>query len=114
MGELFQMGGVLFMSILTLLLITVLIASFLYWSKDESKKKDHDLIKSVGLLALMMGILGQMIGLFDAFQAIEHVGSVSPTILVVGLKVSMITTMYGAVIYIISLILWIVLGKMKR
>lgn len=111
MSELFQMGGVLFMSVLTLLFIAVLIAAFRYWTVSESTKKDHDMIKSLGLLALVVGILGQLIGLFSAFQTIEQIGSVSPDILAGGLKVSMIPTMYGAIIYIIALLIWMVMGK---
>ena len=62
-------------------------------------------IKQVGLLALMVGLLGQLIGLYEAFRAIEIVQDVSPAILIGGLKVSMITTLYGLFIYIVGLLL---------
>ena len=101
------------MSILSLLLGGVLVATFRYWSKSDSGKKDHDLIKSIGLLALVVGILGQLIGLFSAFQAIEEAGSVSSGIVAGGLKISSITTMYGLTIYAISLVLWMISGKLK-
>ena len=111
--SLFQMGGVLFMSILTILLIGVLAAAALYWMKKEPTTKDHDLIKSVGLLACVVGIMGQMIGLFSAFEAIEQMGSVAPAIMAGGLKVSSITTIYGLIIYATSLLIWIAVGKLK-
>lgn len=113
MVELFQMGGLLFMSILTILLIGVLVAAGRYWTKSEAKKSDLDLIKSIGLLAVITGVLGQLIGLFSAFEAIELMGSVAPGILAAGLKVSMITTLYGMIIYIISLIIWMAVAKLK-
>ena len=90
--SLFQMGGVLFMSILTILLIGVLATTVLFWMKKEPATKDLNLIKSVGLLAVVVGVMGQMIGLFSAFQFIEEAGSVSPGMLAGGLKVSSITT----------------------
>ena len=101
------------MSILTIILIGVIGVTILYWVKKEPTTKDLDLIKSVGLLALIFGVLGQLIGLFSAFEAIEQMGSVSPAMLAGGLKVSSITTIYGLVIYIVSLLLWIASSKLK-
>jgi hypothetical protein len=91
----FMMGGPLFMGILTLVGVAMLVAFFL--------KKN--VVKQLGLLALAVGVLGQMIGLFGAFEAIESVGGVSQPMLAGGLKVSSITTIYGLLIYVISLLL---------
>lgn len=113
MIELFHMGGMLFMSILTLLFIAVLISAFLYRSNSTADQKAWNRIKSIGLLALVVGVLGQMIGLYSAFEAIQQMGTVSPAMLAGGLKVSSITTMYGMVIYIISLVIWLIMGKLK-
>jgi len=66
-------------------------------------------IRSIGLFAMITGILGQLIGLYEAFSAIERAGDISPGLVYSGLKVSMITTLYGIFIYLISLILWFVL-----
>ena len=112
--SLFQMGGMLFMSILTILLIGVLGSTILFWMKKEPKSKDLNLIKSVGLLAVVVGILGQMIGLFSAFEAIEQMGSVSPQMLAGGLKVSSITTIYGLIIYTVSILLFVASSKFKK
>ena len=91
----FMMGGPLFMGILTLVGVAMLVAFFL--------KKNA--VKQLGLLALAVGVLGQMIGLFGAFEAIESAGGVSQPMLAGGLKVSSITTIYGLLIYVISLLL---------
>lgn len=90
-----MMGGPLFMGILTIIGIGMLLAFFL--------KKNA--VKQLGLLALAIGALGQMIGLFGAFEAIESAGGVSQAMLAGGLKVSSITTIYGLLIYVISLLL---------
>ena len=93
MLDYFYMGGPLFMGMLTLIFIALVVAAVL--------KKD---VKEIGLLAIALGILGQLIGLMGAFEGIEAMGGVSQSILVGGLKVSSITSIYGLLIYIVSLI----------
>jgi len=44
-----------------------------------------------------------------AFSAIERAGDISPAIVVGGLKVSMISTLYGILIYMVSILIWFVL-----
>jgi len=93
MLDYFYMGGPLFMGMLTLIFIALIVAAVL--------KKG---VKEIGLLALAMGFLGQLIGLMGAFEGIEAMGGVSQSMLAGGLKVSSITSIYGLLIYIISLI----------
>lgn len=71
-------------------------------------------VKSVGLFIMITGILGQLIGLLQAFKAIERVGDISPAMLAGGLKVSMITTLYGILIYLLSILLWFLLDIMHQ
>jgi hypothetical protein len=109
------MGGPLFMGFLTgILAIILLIAIFnliLILKKDYKDiiqtRKRLKYIKSLGLFGLVSGILGQMIGLYAAFNAIEKAVDVSPAIMAGGLKVSMITPMYGMIIFLISYLLWL-------
>lgn len=109
MTKLFNEGGPLFMGILTivfLVLIVISVYAYLNKQKTEEKERNLSLIRGVGLFALVTGILGQLIGLYDAFSAIQGMGSVSPAMLAGGLRVSMITTLYGVVIFIVSLLIW--------
>ena len=63
---------------------------------------------------LFMGMLTLIfIGLFGAFEAIESMGGVSQSLLAGGLKVSSITSIYGLLIYIISLIIQVVQRFLK-
>lgn len=117
MKQLFYEGGMLFMSILTLVLV-VLIAWAVYHfipavikqsgtANQARARLKH--IKTIGSFALVFGIFGQLIGLYEAFSAIQEQGGVSPALLMGGLKISMITTFYGIAIYLFSLLLWLVL-----
>ncbi|XOV93198.1 MAG: MotA/TolQ/ExbB proton channel family protein [Bacteroidota bacterium] len=113
MFELFYMGGTLFMSILTIIfvaMIAITVINGIPVIKGEIESSEGrakiSYIKSVGQFALVIGILGQLIGLTDAFRAIEAAGDVSPSLVYGGLKVSMITTLYGFTIYVISYLIW--------
>jgi len=103
------------MGILTLIFFGILFLSIrnifqLSYGKNYEKLRSKiGYIKSVGLFAMIVGILGQLMGLFQAFQAIEKMGDVSPALLAGGIKVSMITTLYGIIIYAISLLIWFVM-----
>jgi len=112
--KLFYMGGPLFMGILTFILISmvawaiyhflpVLTGKKINLSGTKSKLKH---IKTIGTFALIFGILGQLIGLYQAFAILEEMGNVSQSLLAGGLKVSMISTIYGVIIFILSLLLW--------
>ena len=91
--ELFYQGGVLFMSIITILLIGTIVSYFNYPEK----------IKLFGNMSLAVGVFGSFIGLYTAFEFIQQAGDVSPAILAGGLKVAFTTTMYGLIVYIFSL-----------
>ena len=87
------------MSILTFLLLGVL------WTAWKGGP-----VKELGLLALAVGVLGQLIGLYQAFSVLEGfeeaMGEVAGESLIAGgLKVSLTTTVYGLLIYIVSLAL---------
>ena len=122
MAELFYMGGPLFMGILTTLLVIMLAVSvyfFVLISTGKAADKanfSHKLtyVKAVGLFTMITGILGQLIGLLDAFKAIERAGDISPAMLAGGLKVSMITTLFGILIYLISILIWFLLDLMHQ
>jgi len=52
-------------------------------------------------LAPMLGFLGTVIGMIQAFDAIEAAGDISPTLVAAGIKVALITTVFGLIVAII-------------
>jgi len=105
------------MGILTTVLFVILaigIYNLILISKKDYKdlmetRKKLKYIKSLGLFAFVAGFMGQLLGMYQALNLIEKAGSISPGILAGGLKVSMITPLYGMLIFLISYALWLVL-----
>lgn len=52
-------------------------------------------------LAPMLGFMGTVIGMIQAFDAIEVAGDISPTLVASGIKVALITTVFGLIVAII-------------
>ena len=103
MIDLFLQGGALTMSILTFLLICVVIAF----------SKKHNIVKALGLLAFIVGLLSAVLGLYSAFSVIEQVGNASPSIVAGGFKVAFTNLIYGRTIFVISLAMDVIV-KLKN
>lgn len=52
-------------------------------------------------LAPMLGFLGTVVGMIQAFDKIQSVGDISPTIVAGGIKVALLTTVFGLIVAII-------------
>jgi biopolymer transport protein ExbB len=52
-------------------------------------------------LAPMLGFLGTVIGMIQAFDAIEAAGEISPTVVAGGIKVALLTTVFGLIVAMI-------------
>ncbi len=63
-------------------------------------------ISLVIALAPMLGFLGTVIGMVEAFDRIEQVGDISPTIVAGGIKVALLTTVFGLIVAIIMQIFY--------
>ncbi len=48
-------------------------------------------------LAPMLGFMGTVIGMIDAFDAIEAAGDISPSLVAGGIKVALLTTVFGLI-----------------
>jgi len=118
MLDLFYEGGPLFMGLLTIILLLTVIAAVRTYSRYKQDKispararAEMSNVQSLGILAFVFGIFGQLLGLYDMFNAIQEIENVAPALLAGGLKVSVITTIYGCLILIIAIILRLALGQ---
>lgn len=102
------------MGMLTVVLIAVIAVSIFTFLQKDSSKSSGENIKGLGLFALVLGMLGQFIGLFSAFEFISGGMEVSPQMLAGGVKVSMITSIYGMIIFVIAYLLLFAVRFLKR
>ena len=52
-------------------------------------------------LAPMLGFMGTVIGMIGAFDAIEAAGDISPSLVAGGIKVALLTTVFGLIVAMI-------------
>lgn len=97
--QLFIEGGALFMSLITLTLVSLFLAAW----------KAPAWVKEIGLMALAVGLLGLMLGCRQAAAEIQAAGTVPPAVLCAGVKVMLIAPIYGTIVWFVSLILRIIL-----
>ena len=113
-------GGPLFMGILTIVLLVILVIAVINGApllSNKSSSNDQRInrlgfMKSLGLFAFVLGMLGQFLGLFQAFDIISSGMEISPAIMAQGVKVSMVTSIYGMIIFLIAYLLWFILKSL--
>ncbi len=112
----FYEGGPSFMSVVYLLWIVVIIMTvriiydLVKGKKTIAKlKKENEVILFTGSFAFLVGVLGQVIGLYGAMEAVETAKeAISPSLLAGGLRVSSLPPLYGLTLFVISGLLWFV------
>jgi hypothetical protein len=119
LSELHTMGGAPFMwpidlaAIINLSLIGYLL--YCHFTKNDLPEKWIETFKHVGGFALAAGAFGTLVGLFQAFDAIEGSKDVIPfPVICGGLKVGLITVIYGLIVYMITLLFYIAFSLLKR
>lgn len=95
----FVEGGMPGMIVLSLLLIALLLAAW----------KAPRWVKEIGIGALVVSVFWTLCGLFQIFGVIEMFGyTISPAVMCGGLRVAMISTFYGLIIYFLSLVIRVI------
>ena len=97
-ARVFVEGGMGMMIIITLFLIGLFIAAW----------KAPKWVKEIGIGALVVSIFDTLLGLSQICDVIQMVGDVSPAVLCGGLKVALIPTFYGLIVFFISLVIRVV------
>jgi len=119
MYEIHLVGGMQFMAPLTLiLLINLGLIGFVLFAiiqKKSTNSKTLELIRQLGGLALAWGVFSTVVGLFFAFGALEEMKDTVPfEVIMGGLKVALITALYGMIIFLISLVAYIGLNFLNK
>lgn len=114
----FNEGGPLFMSLILICLLAALLflaLGFIYLNRNPlSSNKMRILASEASILGLVFGFLGSIIGMVQAFDAVEALGGVSAPMMAGGLKVSFLTTIFGAITFILPRIGIIILKLLQK
>ena len=114
----FMEGGALFMSlILMCLLISIYftVKSILNIKTNiEISKKMLKHISDSGTLGLALGVMGAFLGLITAFDALEASGAAEPSILAGGLKVALLSPLFGLFTFSVSRLAILILRIIQK
>lgn len=114
LSELYTSGGPIWMHPLTLCLIAIIClvvyVIILHFQKRQIHSTHIEAIKQIGVLALAWGIFSTIAGFFQAFGALEEIKEMLPfQVIMGGMKVALITALYGLIVFILSMLAYIVL-----
>ena len=111
--ELHNDGGIVFMVPLSILLtinIGLVIYSIFRLSQKRDVSKFVEAVRQIGVLAAVFGAASTILGLFQAFGALSRGNQVWPfQVIMGGMRVAVITAMYGLFIFCFSLLSYIIL-----
>lgn len=106
-------GGMFGMIVITisalLVLVLTVVKAYDVFAKGNINKKGLNGILFFGSIAPLTGIIWQMLGIMQAFTAIQKAGDIAPAIIMGGLKVSMLAPLYGMIVLFFAAILWYIL-----
>ncbi|MCG9973081.1 hypothetical protein [Christiangramia crocea] len=99
-------GGPLAMSLILisflLILFLVVRSAMKLKSPAHVFQKSISLINQLSLLALVIGLFAQFIGLIQIFDAFEALGDISPALFAGGLKVTLLAPLFGGFTFLIG------------
>ena len=114
----FLEGGALFMS---LILICLLISIYFIVKSTLNIKTNNDISKKMlkhindsGILAMILGFLGAFLGLLSAFDILEATGQAAPSIIAGGLKIALLSPIFGLFTFSISRLAILILRVIQK
>jgi len=108
-----QEGGPFFMWPIVIVLIIIVALFVRQMITKADKAHTITLLSNISLFILSWGFLGSVIGLIQAFDAIEGLGEVSQGMMAGGLKIAFLTTVFGLVTFIFGRLFILILNLMK-
>lgn len=109
-------GGLPYMALLTIVLITIIgLMIYSIVRKETLNPKWIEAIKQLAGFALAWGTFSTLVGLFQAFGDLEQTQDIIPfNVIMGGLKVALITALYGFGIFLFTHVCLIVLKLTKK
>ena len=116
--ERFVEGG---LSGMTLILLCLLLAAYFTYKALTNLNGEHTkflkyikLINQVVLLGLVISFADSLMGLIQGFDALEASGGEEPAIIAAGLKITLLSPLFGLIVFILGHISTFVLSWMRK
>lgn len=112
MAEALNQGGIIMYPLLVVGAGVLLLAGRATWllaRRDGSAAEAQRMLHGVifwGAFSVMLGLLGTTIGIIQMSQAIVLLGGVEPPLVWAGLGVSLVTLIFGLLIFLLAALLW--------
>ena len=101
-----QEGGLVSMSLILLSLILILFfiisAGLKLNAPDIIFKKQISLMNQLTLLALVIGLFSQFLGLIQVFDAFESLGNINPSLFGGGIKLTLLSPLFGSFVFLVG------------
>ena len=111
-------GGPLVMSLILIALLVIIFLIIRAFMKLKAPthifRKSVTLINQLALIALVIGLFAQFIGLIQIFDAFESFGEINPVMFAGGLKVTLLAPLFGGLTFLIGRIASFVLNWIRN
>ncbi|MGE0077394.1 MAG: MotA/TolQ/ExbB proton channel family protein [Bacteroidales bacterium] len=112
-GGLWWMLPIYIMWIAVLVLSVIVTYKMFHNRKSPTLKPIYDLILFIGSFAFLFGLLGQVMGIMQMMDCIGEIGGISPALIAKGFNVTMLTTTYGFMLFIVSYTIWFIAKRIN-
>lgn len=113
-----QEGGPVSMSLILVLLLLVIFfivrAGLKLKSSNPTFQKQISLINQLTLLALVIGLFSQFIGLIQVFDAFESLGNINPNMFAGGIKLTLLPPLFGSFVFLVGRIATFILNWVRN
>jgi len=113
-----QEGGPFWMTLIILcfLLMLFLIVNAILKLKSSKNifRKSISLINQIALLALVMGLFSQLLGLIQVFDAFQSLDNVNPELFAGALKITLLSPVFGGFTFIVGRLASFILSWMRN
>jgi len=120
MLQLFREGGVMMYPLL-ILAVTVVVLTIRGGMRVRSASRPDavletglDAVVFWGAWSVVVGLLGTIVGIYFAAGAIEAAPAISPQVIWGGIRVALITLIFGLLVFAVSAVAWFVLRTLYR
>lgn len=112
MGQAFQSGGVMMYPLLLVGLGVLWLGARTAWalrSGEPDGARVEGSLQTIlfwGVMSVVLGLLGTVVGLIQIAQAIGLAGAVEPPLVWGGFGVSLVTLLFGLLIFVVAALTW--------